>query len=88
MRPTKNLYLNISSIWESNWLRVLIPFEEIYQELFKNVDGFYSMDVTANYNISTNLHLFIQVNNIFNEEYGGTSMSWLSGRLPYTPQLV
>jgi len=87
MQPTDNIYIHIASIWESNWLRVLIPFEEIYNELFKNVDGFYTMDVTANYQLNSNIHLFLQVNNIFNEAYGGTSMSWLTGRLPYNPQL-
>ncbi|MFZ5942449.1 MAG: TonB-dependent receptor plug domain-containing protein [Bacteroidota bacterium] len=87
MKPAPQLYISVSSIWESNWLRVLIPFEEIYNELFKNVDGFYTMDVTASYIFNENLHAFVQVNNVFNEEYGGTSMSWLTGRLPYTPQL-
>jgi outer membrane receptor for ferrienterochelin and colicin len=86
MQPARNLNLNITSIWESNWLRILIPFEEIYNELFKNIDGFYSMDASLTYNVGTNLSTFIKVTNLFDERYGGPVYSETATPLPYSPQ--
>jgi len=84
--PTKNLYLQIASIWESSWLRVLMPIKEIYNELVKDYDGFYSMDFVANYKFGANLNGFIKVNNIFDERYGGPSYSGMKTDLTYNPQ--
>jgi outer membrane receptor protein involved in Fe transport len=84
--PTKNLYLQIASIWESSWLRVLMPIKEIYNELVKDYDGFYSMDFVANYKFGANLNGFIKVNNIFDERYGGPSYSGMKTALTYNPQ--
>lgn len=86
MEPAKNLTLNIISIWESNWLRILIPFEEVYNDLFKNVDGFYAMDLSLTYRVSENLRTFMKVTNLFDERYGGPIYSELSTPLPYSPQ--
>ena len=33
MQPVKNLYIQVSSIWESSWLRLIIPFKELYLSL-------------------------------------------------------
>jgi outer membrane receptor for ferrienterochelin and colicin len=84
--PTKNLYLQISSIWESSWLRVLMPIKEIYNEFIEDYDGFYSMDFVANYKFGANLNGFIRVNNIFDERYGGPSYSGMKTALTYNPQ--
>jgi outer membrane receptor for ferrienterochelin and colicin len=86
MQPAKKLYLQVSSIWESSWLRLIIPFKELYRGIIKNVDGFYSMDVVANYRIGNNLNSFIKVNNIFDERYGGPVYSGMNTPLPYSPQ--
>jgi hemoglobin/transferrin/lactoferrin receptor protein len=86
MQPAKNLYLQITSIWESSWLRLVVPFKEIYNEIFKTKDGFYSMDVVANYKFGTNLNGFIKVNNLFDERYGGPVYSGMNTALPYSPQ--
>jgi outer membrane receptor for ferrienterochelin and colicin len=86
MRPAKNLYIQVTSIWESSWLRVIIPFKEIYNEIFKDVDGFYAMDGVVNYKFGTNLNGFIKVNNIFDERYGGPVFSGTKTPLPYNPQ--
>jgi outer membrane receptor for ferrienterochelin and colicin len=87
MQPTKNLYIQVTSIWESSWLRVIIPFKELYNELIRNIDGFYSMDIVANYKIGINLNGFIKVNNIFDERYGGPGYSGMNTPLPYDPQI-
>jgi outer membrane receptor for ferrienterochelin and colicin len=86
MQPAKRLYIQVSSIWESSWLRLIIPFKELYSEIIKNVDGFYSMDVVANYQIGNNLTSFINIRNLFDEKYGGPVYSGMSTPLPYNPQ--
>lgn len=86
MQPSKNLYIQVTSIWESSWLRVIIPFKSIYEDILKDFDGFYSMDVVANYKIGPNLNSFIKVNNIFDERYGGPVYSGMKTPLPYNPQ--
>jgi len=87
VQPTKNLYLQVTSIWESSWLRLIIPFKELYKEIIKNIDGYYSMDVVANYRIGTNLSSFLKINNIFDERYGGPGYSGMNTPLPYDPQM-
>ena len=87
MVPVPNLYLSISGIWESNWVRVIIPFPDLYEDLFKKADGYYTMDLLARYRFSNDLSAFIMVNNLFNEKYGGIGVSRLNANLPYNPQL-
>jgi len=86
LEPLNNLYINISGIWESNWLRVIIPFEELYEEIFSKADGYYTMDMLARYSFNNSLSMFVKVNNLFDEKYGGIGMSKNYG-LPYNPQL-
>ena len=86
MEPAKNLYIQVSSIWESSWLRLIIPFKELYEEIIDEKDGFYSMDVVANYKIGLNLNSFIKVSNLFDEKYGAAAYSGMRTPLPYSPQ--
>lgn len=86
LQPFRNLYIQTTSIWESSWLRIIVPIREVYEELFSDVDGFYSMDVVANYKAGANLSGFIKVNNIFDEKYGGPVYSGLNTPLIYNPQ--
>ena len=87
MQPTDNLYLYIESHWMSKWLRVLIPFEELYTGIFGEADGFYAMNALASYQISNQLGLFIKATNIFDEKYGVVNPSMLEQGLLYNPQL-
>jgi len=87
MQPAKNLYIQVTSIWESSWLRVIIPFKELYSEIIKDKDGFYSMDLVANYKIGFNLNSFVKINNLFDEKYGGPGYSGMNTPLPYDPQI-
>ncbi len=87
MVPVRNLYLNISGIWESNWLRVLIPFPDLYNDLFKNADGFYTLNFLARYSLNNDVSMFVKVDNLFDEKYGGIGVSRLNAGLPYNPQL-
>jgi len=85
--PLKNLYVQLTSIWESSWLRVIMPVKEIYNEVIKDFDGFYCMDFVANYKLGTNLNGFIKINNILDEKYGGPVYSGMRTALPYDPQM-
>ncbi|HKK62319.1 MAG TPA: TonB-dependent receptor, partial [Bacteroidales bacterium] len=87
MQPHKNFYLNIESHWMSKWLRLLIPFEELYSGIFGSTDGYYAMDVTARYYLSDQLNTFIKITNLFDEKYAGINATLLEETLPYTPQL-
>ncbi len=86
MRPTRNLYLQVTSIWTSSWLRVIIPVKSLYEQLLKDYDGFYSMDIVGDYKIGPNLNCFVKVTNIFDERYGGPFYSGMNTPLPYNPQ--
>jgi outer membrane cobalamin receptor len=86
MEPVRNFYLQVTSIWESSWLRLIMPVKEVYEEIMKDFDGFYSMDVVANYRFGANLNGYIKVNNLFDERYGGPVYSGMRTPLPYNPQ--
>ena len=71
----------------SKWLRLLIPFEYLYDELFGGTDGYYAMDAMASFYLSNQLNLFVKVNNIFDEQYGIVNATILEENLLYNPQL-
>ena len=85
--PVKNLYVNIESHWMTKWLRLLIPFEDLYKELFKDTDGYYTMNAMTSYNLSDELSLYLKVTNLFDEKYGGVNATLLEENLVYNPQL-
>ncbi len=87
MEPIDRLYLNIESHWMTKWLRLLIPFEEVYNELFGETDGYYSMNVLVSYGLSNTLNVFMKVTNLFNEKYGSVNATFLDENLIYNPQL-
>jgi outer membrane receptor for ferrienterochelin and colicin len=85
--PVKNLYIYVESLWQTSWLRVLIPFEKLYQELFKDADGYYSLNAMTSYNLSENLSVYLKVTNLFDEKYGSVNATILEENLVYNPQL-
>ena len=88
MEPVKNMYLNIESHWMTKWLRLLIPFEGVYNEIFGETDGYYSMNVLMGYGLSNSLSVYVKVTNIFNEKYGSVNATFLDENLIYNPQLT
>jgi outer membrane receptor protein involved in Fe transport len=87
MQPVDQVYLYIESHWMSKWLRVLIPFEELYDGIFGEADGYYAMNAAANFSLSNQLTMFVKATNIFNEKYGIANPSMLEPGLIYNPQL-
>jgi outer membrane receptor protein involved in Fe transport len=84
--PYKNVYVRLEGIWMSNWLKIIVPFQRIYDELFSDIDGFYKMDAVVNYSFNRHLISFIKINNVFDEKYGGLNSGGLNNGLPYNPQ--
>lgn len=87
LTPFKNTRIHLEGVWMSKWLRVIIPVESLYKDLFKDVDGFYKMDAVVNYELSRNLMVYLNVRNVFDEKYGGLNTSGLKDNLPFNPQL-
>lgn len=87
MNPVDRLYLSVSGIWESSWLRVILPFPDLYKSIFKQADGYYTMDFLARYSFNNDISIFLKVDNLFDEKYGGIGVSRLNAGLPYNPQL-
>ena len=71
----------------TKWMRLLIPFESIYNELFKDTDGYYAMNAMTSYHLSTELSVFLKVTNLFDEKYGSVNATLLEENLVYNPQL-
>ena len=88
MEPINNMYLHIESHWMTKWLRLLIPFEGVYNELFGETDGYYSMNLLVGYDLSSSLNVYMKVNNLFNEKYGSVNATFLDENLIYNPQLT
>ena len=87
MEPIDNMYLNIESHWMTKWLRLLIPFEQVYNEIFGDTDGYYTMNVLWGYELSNSLQLYVKVTNFFNEKYGSVHATFVDENLIYNPQL-
>lgn len=88
MEPIDRMYLRIETHWMTKWLRILIPFEDWYDELFAETDGYYSMNLLLSYGLSRNLNLYMKVTNLFNEKYGSVNATFLDENLIYNPQLT
>jgi outer membrane cobalamin receptor len=88
MEPVAHMYLDIESHWMTKWLRLLIPFEEVYKEIFGETDGYYSMNVLAGYELSNSLTVYVKVTNFFNEKYGSVNATFLDENLVYNPQFT
>jgi len=84
--PFENVYIRLEGIWMSNWLKVIVPFQRVYDELFKDIDGFYKMDAVINYSFNRHLVSFIKIDNVFDEKFGGLNSGGLNNGLPYNPQ--
>ncbi len=86
LQPLNFLKLNAEMVWMTKWLRVIIPFEEIYSKLFSNVDGFYTIDLSAQLKLGQSLNLSLKATNLLNEKYGGIGVTGFGYSLPYNPQ--
>jgi len=84
--PTDRVYVRFENVWMSKWLRVLIPIEEIYDEPYKSVDGYYTLDGLISFRLSNNLHIYLKVQNVFDEKYGGIAATGSNFDLPFNPQ--
>ncbi len=86
-QPTDRFFVQFDNVWMSKWLRVLIPFEELYSDPYDEVDGYYTLDALINFSVSDKLRVFGKVTNIFDEAYGGLNATGTDADLPVNPQL-
>jgi outer membrane receptor for ferrienterochelin and colicin len=84
--PLKNVSLMLDYYWNSKWLRVIIPVESMYKDIFDKVDGYFTADFTTYIRLGENLNLMVKGTNLLNEKYGGLGVTGLSYDLPYNPQ--
>lgn len=84
--PAKNLYINATNIAMSSWYRGHIPNESAFENPYSKVDGYYTLDVLARYNINEYFSVFLNVNNVFDAEYGGIDATQMDTDLKYNPQ--
>jgi outer membrane cobalamin receptor len=85
-QPSKYFMFRADMVWMSKWLRVLIPFEEIYSKIFSDVDGFFTIDLSANIILDNNLMIMVKGLNLLDEKYGGFGAPGLDKGLLYNPQ--
>jgi outer membrane cobalamin receptor len=86
-QPTERIFLQFDNVWMSKWLRILMPFEEVSEDLYESVDGYYTLDLLLNFKVSSNLRVFLKYNNVFDEKYGGLNATGTNEDLPYNPQM-
>lgn len=86
-QPTDRFFVQFDNVWMSKWLRVLIPFEELYSDPYDEVDGYYTLDALINFSVSDKLRVFGKITNIFDEAYGGLNATGTDADLPVNPQL-
>ena len=87
MQPSEQVYVHLESHWMSKWLRILIPFDDLYEGIFGEADGYYALNAVVGYHLSNQLNVFIRANNIFDEKYGVANPSMMEPALLFNPQL-
>jgi len=81
-----DLFVRLENTWETKWLRNLFIFEKIYSDLFKNTDGYFTMDLLFSYKLSDNLKCFTKIENIFDEKYNGMNTTGQKEDKLFNPQ--
>ncbi|MBN1185544.1 MAG: TonB-dependent receptor [Bacteroidales bacterium] len=85
--PTKKLYVSIENVWESNWLRNLLLIEDVYNYLFKNTGGYFTLNTLVSYKVGQNIRCFVKVINLLDEHYSGLNDTGQTIDQLYNPQL-
>lgn len=86
MHPTSKLRLYIDQMICTSWRSINVRTRANYDEPYYKVDGYYVMDLAATYSLSKHAVLFAQLQNVWDETYGGID-AYGSGNLRYNPQM-
>ncbi len=78
MQPLQNLYVYFQNLWWSRWLDDIIDS--------KSKEGFYTLDIICNYQLSQDLNAYCKVINLFDKAYGGVNTGMFGEDMPYNPQ--
>jgi hemoglobin/transferrin/lactoferrin receptor protein len=79
--PFKNVYIQVDNTWMTEWMRLFTQ-----KDLFKDISGYYTIDLLINYNIGMNLQAFIKYNNLLNEKYATPGIIHSDMEMISTPQ--
>lgn len=86
MSPLEKWRFRLHHTLMGDWVRRFIPSVEAYNDPSSINQGYYTLDLQLSYFLHPSVHLFSQVNNVLNEEYGGIGASGLDLDLFYNPQ--
>ena len=65
----------------TQWMRLLTQ-----KDLVKNADGYYTVDLLVNYDVSSNLQAFVKIYNLFDEKYATPNVNRSETDLISVPQ--
>ncbi len=90
--PFRNLYVHFFSTYFSDWksrktsLATLSSAGLTVNDQIENTDGYFVLDMMARVRVSSNFQAYLQVNNVFNQQYAGISTDHPAEGLQYNPQ--
>lgn len=85
LEPLRNLELFVDQMICSSWRTVNVITPADHEDPYYQVAGYYLMDLSANFRWSEHTVVFAQLQNVFDEKYGGID-AYGSGNLRYNPQ--
>ncbi len=71
--PTKNLSVSVRNQFFSSWLSSSVFSAELKEA--SRINGYYTLDLMINYNLTENINAYVNVYNVTNSKYGGLSAS-------------
>lgn len=87
-QPFRRFYFMFLGTWAGKWSRSFMPSQDFYKfEKYQNIDGYFTLDLTASFLFNKNLSIFYKMTNVFNTDYGGLDATGYDIDLRYNPQL-
>ena len=84
--PGTKWYIRLQHTLMSSWINRFAPsFGLVNNPLFQT-EGYYTLDTRIHYQIGPQLSAYCQIDNVFNETYGGIGATGLDIDLPLNPQ--
>ncbi|MBN2174627.1 MAG: TonB-dependent receptor [Bacteroidales bacterium] len=89
IEPIENWTFIFNNTYSSSWKKRFFPFDLPTMELLglpTETKGYYTLDFIVRYRIDNNFQAFMNMNNVFDNEYGGTDATGSLFDLVYNPQ--
>jgi hemoglobin/transferrin/lactoferrin receptor protein len=88
-QPLNNFTVILNNSLSGVWKKRFFPFDLQTMEalgLATETKGYYTLDLVARYQISNNFQTFLKINNVTDNQYGGTDATGSLNDLTYNPQ--